>query len=108
MEIFDLKDAEDRVVAFEVYSFSRRAARRLVRATPGATLLAFHGLREIFCEFEVDGVQFEMREPYNDNSRYWIGPSAPGRFSQIEAVRKTFARARDFWLFVWIPGRDQR
>jgi hypothetical protein len=37
------------------------------------------GCEEVFCEFELDRFMFEVREPFEDNSRYWIGPE-PARW----------------------------
>ena len=34
--------------------------------------------QDIFCRFEVNGVKFEIEEPYGDNSLYWIGKSPEG------------------------------
>jgi hypothetical protein len=33
---------------------------------------------DVFCLFEVNGIQFEIEEPYGGSSEYWIGKSPEG------------------------------
>ena len=96
MRVHDLKDEEGRVYAFEVGNFmlGRRGVLRIVRRIPSAQLVAFHRRREHFCEFDVHGFRFVVWEPWNDNSRYWIGPQPRSAEAPLGTVRAAFERAR--------------
>lgn len=100
MRLYEIRDAEGRVFAFELDNSSVGRSRVLetIATVPGARIKRkpklFSWLREeVFCEFEVDGIDFVAWEPFGDNSRYWIGPE-PARWTpQIEPVREAFVRA---------------
>ena len=104
MKILELQDDQGRLHAFEVKCFSRIFARRRVQAISGARLRSFSWFREVFCEFEIEGVRFHMWYPWNDSSRYWIGADPPGWVPQLEVVRRTFERARNFGGYVWLSA----
>lgn len=108
MRVLDLKDSEGRVFAFEVSSFmlGRRGVRRVVLRIPNATILSFRGRAEEFCEFELDGTNFVAWEPWNDNSRFWIGPTAalPTPTPHLAKVREAFERARPVFGFLLPAG----
>src|SRR6185436_8439985 len=81
MKVYDLKDADGRVLAFEVdnMTLSRGGLCRVVSRIPGATLRRrpvrfLSWFREsTFCEFELDGVLFSADEgPWGDDSRYCV------------------------------------
>ena len=106
MRIYDLRDEEGRVVAFEVPNMwlGRRGALRVIRAIAGAritrrphafTLFA----EEDFCEFTLGDVTFGISAPFGDNSRYWIGPLPVLWCPEVEAVRAAFAAAGPFGLW---------
>ena len=99
MKVYDLKDAEGRVVAFEVDNIilGRRGLCRVIRNIPGATLLrepvsVLSWFRESeFCEFEMGGVRFSADEgPWGDDSRFSVGPKPRRWVPQLEAVRQAF------------------
>src|SRR5436190_9705880 len=96
MQIYDLKDSEGRVYAFEVDNLliGRRGVADIVATIPGAHVSKLHrswwGPDE-FCEFEVAGTRFRAWEPFGDNSRYWIGPEPPHFTEQTAVVRAAFA-----------------
>jgi len=111
MDIYDLRDAEGRIVAFEVEnsSLGRHGACRVADKIPRARLLrrqrhfAWSG-RDDFCEFELDGITFVIEEPFGDNSRYWVGPKPPEFVPQITVVRDFFARAGLWGWFIRAAG----
>jgi hypothetical protein len=77
LRLYDIKDEQGRVVAFEVdnLALSRSRLCHIVSRIPGARITRrpkfLSWLREeAFCEFELDGFMFEAWEPYGDNSRY--------------------------------------
>jgi hypothetical protein len=99
MTIYDLTDPSGHAFAFEVSNLAlgRRGACWLAARIPGARLLrrprALSWLREdVFCEFEVNGVRFQIAEPFGDNSRYWVGPVPTRPVSELAVVRAAFAR----------------
>jgi hypothetical protein len=99
MTVYDLKDADGRVFAFEVdnITLGRDGLCRVVSTIPGATLRRrpvrfLSWFREsTFCEFELDGLLFSADEGlWGDDSRYWVGPEPPRWVPQLEAVRQAF------------------
>jgi hypothetical protein len=99
MRVYDQKDTEGRIFAFEVdnLNLGRRDLCELVARIPGAAVVRepkwLSWFREEeFCEFVVDGQRFTAWEPFGDNSRYWIGPDPPVSCAQMAAVRETFVR----------------
>jgi len=102
MRIHDIRDEAGRIQAFEVPAFflDRRAVRQIVRAIPGATLLAYRPYKERLCEFKVGGVAFLVHEHWGDSDRYWVGPVEAGWSPLLAVIRETFARARPFLWFV--------
>ena len=100
MKVFDLIDEDGRVFAFEVNSWITRigaaqVAARIpnVRMVTKPTFLGFITEPDAFCEFELDGIRFEIYEPFGDNSRFWIGSEPPGWVPQLESIRQAFLAA---------------
>jgi hypothetical protein len=104
MKIYDQLDKEGRVSAFEISNafFSRRRLCKLVRSIPETQIIKAPGFRSFFkgedefCIFETRGQKFVAWEPFNDNSRYWIGPKPPLWCEQVEVVRSAFANHKLF------------
>ena len=103
MKTYPIGESDEGMHAFEVDNFKigRKGAVRIVKTIPGVKVIRlpkrwFSWFREEeFCEFEVDGVRFEISEPYCDNSRYWIGKSPTGgQCEQLNFVHKAFA---NYW-----------
>ena len=97
MRIFDLEDKQGKLVAFEVRNIllSRRAACKIAKTVPGSKLLERPKLfrsKSDFCKFQVGSRTFIIEEPWNDNSRYWIGPEPTEPCSEILPVREAFER----------------
>jgi hypothetical protein len=79
MLVHELRNAEGVVQVFEVSSLiGRRACCKIAAAIPGVrvtkTYTPFVSQEVAFCEFELNGEQFLIKEPFQDNSRYWVGP----------------------------------
>ncbi len=107
MKIYELKDKEGRVFAFEVGNtlLSRRNVCKIVLAIPGARLIKkpcflSRFREEEFCEFEVHGQKFAACESFGDGSRYWIGPKPPIWNQEVEKVKEVFAHAKPFFGLV--------
>ena len=103
MKVYDLRDKEDRVFAFQIENvvIGRREVCYVVSRIPGATLLRrpvrfLSWFREsTFCEFELEGVRFSADEgPWGDDSRYWVGPEPPRWVPQLQVVRQEFLNYR--------------
>ena len=97
MKIYELKDESGRVFAFEVGVAlgGRRRVCSIVRAIPGVKVTKAPRFlswfrEEVFCEFERGEVEFQAQEPFEDNSRYWIGPEDTFWHPEIEAVIRAF------------------
>lgn len=102
MRVYELKDENGRVFAFEidVPLRGRRGVCSIVRRIAGAKLTRTPCFlswfrEEDFCEFEIGDVKFHAFEPFGDNSRYWIGPKdAPTWHPEIEVVLQAFSGKR--------------
>jgi hypothetical protein len=98
MKIYEHKDAEGRVVSFEIDNLliSRRGVVRILRSIPDIHIIRSPRLlwwrEDEFCEFEIGGQRFKALEPFGDNSRYWIGPEPPQWSEHIQLVQNAFAR----------------
>ena len=100
MRVYDLHDDDGRIFAFEVNNFLnwRLGIIRIIAKIPGARITWRPSLSwfspEVFCRFEIDGIEFEAWEPFGDNSRYWIGPNPARWVPQIDMVRDSFVRGK--------------
>ena len=106
MTVYDVRDSGGRLFAFEVSSIvGRRGVVRVIERIPSVrSVKRVRG--EEFCEFEVDGVNYVVLEPFGDNSRYWIGPKERKVFNQTAKVREVFERAKLISaLFGWGSNR---
>jgi hypothetical protein len=97
MRIYELKDTDGRVFAFEIDNLwlDRASAAAVVLSIPDARVRVLHASwwgPDEFCRFEVAGHEFTIWEPWGDNSRYWIGPDPPEYSEHIGAVRAAFER----------------
>ena len=100
MIVYDLRDKEGRVFAFEIENsqFGRNSVCQLIQSFPGTHILRSPKKflswfrEEVFCEFEVHGKKFMVLEPFGDNSRYWIGPEPPKWCEEVGFVREAFLR----------------
>ena len=115
MKIFDLTDKCGCLYAFEVNNLhlTRSGVRRIVRRIPGVTIVEiprkFRLLAdqdEEFCMFDFEAIRFVAWEPWNDNSRYWIGPKVDeGKevfaTPQISIIREYFRNTRAIFGIIW-------
>ena len=102
MTIFDLENKEGARVAFEVSNLllGRKTACKVAESIPGSKILERPRLfrsKEEFCKFELGARFFVIAEPYNDNSRYWIGPVPTEPCSEMETVRAAFTAYKPCW-----------
>lgn len=104
MRVYDICNAEGAVIAFEVPNCGRHRAQRLVRRIPGATVVRCQRRFQVcsdeqFCEFELGGRRFLLWEPWNDNSRFWIGEEPARASAQLDRLRTAFAEFRRYGLW---------
>jgi len=101
VRVYELRNETGDLFAFEVdVSWGgRRRVCAVVRRIPEAKLRQAPRFlswfrEETFCRFELDGTEFEICEPFGDNSRYWVGPADATRgHSQIVAILDVFRSA---------------
>jgi len=101
MKIFENRDENGNLCSFEVpnWKLSRRRVVRIVAKIPGVVVirrpkrLLSWFREEIFCEFEINGVKFQIDEPFGDNSRFWVGKYGGGWCRELELVRQAFSEA---------------
>lgn len=97
MNVFDLKDPDGGVFAFQVDNtfLGRRGVCKLLARIPGCRILKGPGFlswfwQEQFCQFKIGDVAFVVWEPYGDNDQYWIGPEQARWVPEIAVVRQVF------------------
>jgi hypothetical protein len=96
MKVYDIRDAQGRLTAFEVDGgIGRRGLCRAVASIPNVKVLRtpklMSWLRESeFCEFEYLGSTYVAEEPFGDNSRYWIGSKPPRFTEQLASLYDAF------------------
>lgn len=81
------------LMSFEISTLvaASRALPRILAAVEGVTEIARprgggpH--RDVRCEFLLEGIEFQIIEPFGDNSRYLVGPKDPNRRAS-ELVRR--------------------
>jgi hypothetical protein len=115
MKIFELTDKCGCLYAFEVNNLhlTRLGVRRILRRIPGVTIFEkprkyrlFADHDEEFCIFNFETIRFVAWEPWNDNSRYWIGPKVDeGKevlaTPQISIIRDYFRNTRAIFGIIW-------
>ena len=88
----------------------RRGALRILERVPGVKVVrkpkrfASWFRETVFCEFEIDGVRFEIEEPFGDNSRYWIG--GPRFTAEFEKVAHAFRVQRKPFGLSWTSNKS--
>jgi hypothetical protein len=108
MKVYNIKDKEGHIFAFEIYNtfFSRKRLYNLVRSIPGVQIVKAPSFRffrfkgeDEFCEFEIRRQKFMAWEPFGDNSRYWIGSKPRHWCEEVEIVRSAFVNHKLFRFF---------
>jgi hypothetical protein len=99
MKTYPIENEQGKLHAFEIDNFriGRSGATKVIAGVPGVVVLRqpkklFSWFREeVFCEFELKGICFQIDEPYGDNSRYWIGQKEEGSWSpQLDIIHQAF------------------
>jgi hypothetical protein len=87
--------------AFEIGNagVSRRGIARLLRGIPDVTDVQLAGhfgsANDVRVSFKYRGFDYEVEEPYGDNSRYLIGPKEPSTTTlSIEEIEQAFRNHR--------------
>ena len=101
MKVFPLINENGKLHAFEIENWkcSRKRATKIVNKIAGVKVIRKPKLfswskEEIFCVFELNGIQFQIDEPYGDNSRYWIGKKEEGGWcKEIDTIQQAFQSA---------------
>ena len=96
--------------AFEIDNLgvTRAGCARLLRQIPGVTDVQPITLRRLLrtdqrVTFKCLGQDFEVMEPFGDNSRYWIGPVNPSDGQpDITAIEDAFKRSESFAVSLFL------
>ena len=97
MHIYEVINESGEVFAFEINNtlLSRKKVIQIIEELPGVTVVSkpqdfvFDNESE-FCQFEYEGDTFIIEEPWDDSSRYWIGPK-PIKFTpNINSIMNHF------------------
>jgi hypothetical protein len=98
MRTFPIKDDHRNVFAFEIHAqyLGWRLARRL-RDIPGISDVRprrwWVGSTDVHIRFRYRGREYLVWEPYEDNSRWWIGPEDESDpFISLDEVERAIAR----------------
>jgi hypothetical protein len=92
--------------AFEVSNIwlQPRAIARLVRSQGAEITFQRRLFRsgDVHLQFKFKGKEFQVIEPFGDNSRYWIGPAeeSPAPLAEVSDLHEVFARYRPGFLDV--------
>jgi len=102
LRTYPLTDDSGAIYAFEVGNtlLSPREIARLVKSSLGASISAgpqgYFSTEDMRLRFRYAGTEFEVFEPFGDNSRYWIGPAGekPTRVAEIDKLHELFLAYR--------------
>jgi hypothetical protein len=76
----------------------RRAACRIAASVPGVRVTKTYSLftshEGPFCEFELKGECYLIEEPFQDNSRYWVGPKHAAFAGSLGVVQEHFLSSK--------------
>lgn len=78
MLVYGNRDEKGNLISFDLeVDFSRKTAVRIIESIPGVTVLTiskepFWLRDEVFCKFKINDMDFEIWEPFGDNSRFSI------------------------------------
>jgi hypothetical protein len=99
MRTFPLQ-ASSKLHAFEVSNIwlQPRAIARLVRSQGAEVTFQRRLFRsgDVHLRFKFKGKEFQVVEPFGDNSRYWIGPAgdSPAPSAEVSELHEVFAHYR--------------
>lgn len=91
--------------AFEIENtlISRRGIARLLRNLPGVSNVQLGGhfgsANDVRVSFNYHGSEYEVEEPFGDNSRYLIGPKDPS--PETRSIEDIEAAFRGFRPTLW-------
>jgi hypothetical protein len=102
LRTYPLTNDSGAIYAFEVGNalLSPREIARLVKSSLGASItagpLGYASAEDMRLRFRYAGIEFEVVEPFGDNSRYWIGPAGekPTRVPEIDKLNELFLAYR--------------
>ncbi len=99
MKTFDVRDKQERLVAFEISNFcvSRSKICSIISQIPNTEILRkpklFSSLREEeFCEFKIGDHNFVIWEPFGDSSRYHIACTKQGCEDVTKYLKEYFEK----------------
>lgn len=99
MKTYLMKDEDGKLISFEIpnWKVSRNRATKIiasisrVKITRSPKRLLSWFREDVFCEFELNGLSFEIEEPFGDNSRFLIGSKQNYDFyKEIAVIEQAF------------------
>ena len=102
MKTYPFNNNDGKLISFEIpnCNVSRNQATQIIASVAGVKITRFpkkmlSWFREdVFCEFELNGLKFDIEEPFGDNSRYLIaGEKNYNSCDEIVLIEKTFKEA---------------
>jgi hypothetical protein len=102
MRTYPLTEDSGAIIGFQVSNafLSPREIARLVKSALGASITAgpqgYASSGEMRLRFRYAGTEFEVFEPFGNNSRYWIFPAAekPVRVPEMDRLHELFRAYR--------------
>ena len=101
MKTSPILDENGKLHAFDIENLkiTRKGTIKIINKIPGVKILRKPKLfslfkQEEFFEFDLNGIQFVIWEPYGDSSTYWIGKKGGGGWcKEIETIQQAFQSA---------------
>jgi hypothetical protein len=101
MRTFQIRNNDGKLIAFEIENLlvGRQRATKIVEQIPNILItkkpkrFLSWCREEVFCEFQLNGIDFEIAEPFGDNSRYWISGKNSGWCPELEVIEHAFMNA---------------
>jgi hypothetical protein len=96
MKIYEGHDKEGKLAYFEVPNLllSRRMAIKIAKSIPGVEVIKEKIKEDGFCTFKLGDRNFEIWEPFGDNSRYHIGERPVTNSNELEIIKQRFSDFR--------------
>jgi hypothetical protein len=94
MKIYEGYNNDGELAYFEVPNtfLSRKTAIKIIKEIPNVEVLKEEKRGDVFCVFKLNEKEFEIWEPYGDNSRYHIGEKGEVNCSkELQIIRQKFS-----------------
>lgn len=100
MKIFDGFNDVGELIYFEVSKvlLSRKRAIKIIKSIPETKDIKENLREDVFCYFKLGGREFQIWEPFGDNSRFYVGEEESKYSYQLVALKEKFEKHKpNFW-----------